>query len=561
MTVGVKSDFEQHLISAGFLKPAIGAGANRRPAAYRTLFERSGLEPAAFADAVAKFHGLPRSALATMREGQPLLDGFSPRFLREFFVFPYETADGTVHLAVADPSDSSVLRTMELTLGRSTVREIAAFDEIEAALGIALESAGPAAEGEELSVEDIVLGGDADDLDSLRDMASGAPVVRAVTELFERAIELRATDIHIEPFRGTLQVRLRVDGLLRNIPPPPTDMARAIVSRVKILAGLNIAERRLPQDGRARVSVRGHELDLRVATMPTAQGESAILRVLERNQRLLDFAKLGLDARDRGIVEHHLNSAHGLFIVTGPTGSGKTTTLASALSRLNSPSRKILTIEDPIEYEIQGVNQCQVKPAIGLTFATALRSFLRQDPDVIMVGEMRDGETAKIGIQASLTGHLVLTTLHTNTAAAAVTRLVDMGVESFLLASTARCIIGQRLVRVLCADCRRTTPISEADLAREPRYALLGLRTGDMVGEAVGCDRCSGTGYKGRLGVFEVLEVTEEIARLVGTGAAEATIENKAKADGMTTMIEDGVAKCRAGITSIEEILRVTASR
>ena len=562
MNVGVKSDFEQHLVSAGLVKPAPGTAASRRPVSYRTLFERSGLEPAPFADAVAKFHGLPRVTLTVLREGQPLLEGFSWRFLREFFVYPYEAADGTVHLAVADPSDTSVLRTMELTLGRSTVREIAAFDEIETALDLALEGAAlPAeAEGEELAVEALT-GADGDDLDSLRDMASGAPVVRAVTELFERAIELRATDIHIEPFRGTLQVRLRVDGLLRHIPPPPADMARAIVSRVKILAGLNIAERRLPQDGRARVSVRGHELDLRVATMPTAQGESAILRVLERNQRLLDFVKLGLETRDRGIVEHHLGSAHGLFIVTGPTGSGKTTTLASALSRLNAATRKILTIEDPIEYEIQGVNQTQVRPAIGLNFATALRSFLRQDPDVIMVGEMRDGETAKIGIQASLTGHLVLTTLHTNTATAAVTRLVDMGIEPFLLASVARCIVGQRLVRVLCVDCRKTRPLSSDAMGREPRYALLGLHAGDIVGEAVGCERCSGTGYKGRLGVFEVLEVTEEIARLIGTQADEATIEARAKASGMKTMIEDGVAKCRAGITSIEEILRVTASR
>jgi general secretion pathway protein E len=563
MNVTVKSDFEQHLISAGVLTPPPGAVASRRggPASYRSLYESSGLEPAPFADWVAKFHGLPRASLAAMREGRPLLEGFSSRFLREFFVFPYESKDGKVHLAVADPSDTSVLRTMELTLGRETAREVGAYDEIETALGMALESA-PPAEGEEAGItETLFEGGDADDLDSLRDMASGAPVVRAVTDLFERAIELRATDIHIEPFRGTLQVRLRVDGLLRQIQPPPADMARAIVSRVKILAALNIAERRLPQDGRARVSVRGHELDLRVATMPTAHGESAILRVLERNQRLLDFVKLGLGPRDRGIVEHHLNSAHGLFIVTGPTGSGKTTTLASALSRLNAPYRKILTIEDPIEYEIQGVNQTQVKPSIGLTFATALRSFLRQDPDVIMVGEMRDGETAKIGIQASLTGHLVLTTLHTNTAAAAVTRLVDMGVEPFLLASVLRCIVGQRLVRVLCPDCRKTTPLSDAAMTKEPRYALLGLKAGDKVGEAVGCDRCSGTGYKGRIGVFEVLEITEEIARMIGTQIPEATIEAKAKADGMTTMIEDGVAKCRAGLTSIDEILRVTASR
>jgi general secretion pathway protein E len=561
MNVGVKSDFEQHLISAGLLTPAAGGAAARRPLSYRALFERSGMEPAPFADAVASFHGLPRVSLTAMREGKPLLEGFSSRFLREFFVYPYETGDGTVHLAVADPTDTSVLRTMELTLGRTTVRAIAAFDEIETALGLALEGAEQAAETEDLDVADPVLTGEADDLDSLRDMASGAPVVRAVTELFERAIEMRATDIHVEPFRGTLQVRLRVDGMLRHIPPPPADMARAIVSRVKILAGLNIAERRLPQDGRARVAVRGHELDLRVATMPTAQGEAVILRVLERNQRLLDFVKLGFGPRDRGIVEHHLNAAHGMFIVTGPTGSGKTTTLASALSRLNAPFRKILTIEDPIEYEISGVNQTQVKPAIGLNFATALRAFLRQDPDVIMVGEMRDGETAKIGIQASLTGHLVLTTLHTNTAAAAVTRLVDMGVEPFLLASVVRCIIGQRLVRVLCPDCRKLTPIKAEVVAREPRYALIGLHAGDMVGEAVGCERCGGTGYKGRIGVFEVLEVTEEIARLIGTQAAEMTVEAKAKADGMSNMIEDGVAKCRAGLTSVEEILRVTASR
>jgi general secretion pathway protein E len=450
---------------------------------------------------------------------------------------------------------------MELTLGRAAVREIAAFDDVEAVLRTAIGAveAASAAESDEAITE--FRAGEDDDLDSLRDMASGAPVVRTVSEMFERAVEYRATDIHIEPFRGTLQVRLRVDGLLRPVPPPPADMARAIVSRVKILAGLNIAERRLPQDGRARVRVGNLDLDLRVATMPTAHGEAAILRVLERNQRLLDFSRLGFSPRDRAILEQHLDAPHGLVIVTGPTGSGKTTTLASALARLNSPTRKILTIEDPIEYEIAGVNQTQVKPAIGLTFATALRSFLRQDPDVIMVGEMRDGETAKIGIQASLTGHLVLTTLHTNTAAAAVTRLMDMGVESFLLASTVRCIVGQRLVRVLCPDCRGTVTLDHQTLSRDPRFAALGLRAGEKVGEAVGCERCSGTGYRGRQGVFEVLEVTDKIRRLIGTAADDAAIEREARAEGMITMIEDGLTKCRAGLTSLEEILRVTASR
>ncbi|MGH6789120.1 MAG: GspE/PulE family protein [Pseudolabrys sp.] len=560
MSVAVKSGFEDYLVSVGALPAGSNGAGGRRSNGYRALMERAGFEPAAFAETVAKFHALPRTSLEAMRAGRPTLDRFSTRFLRESAVFPYETDDGEIHLATADPSDTAILQTMELTLGRSCVREIATFDEIEMLLRDVAGTETVSITGED-DISDLANRGDDDDLDSLRDMASGAPVVRTVNELFERAVEYRATDIHIEPFRGTLQVRLRVDGLLRTMPPPSPDMARAIVSRVKILAGLNIAERRLPQDGRARVRVGNLDLDLRVATMPTAHGEAAILRVLERNQRLLDFVRLGFGARDRAVLERHLEAPHGLIIVTGPTGSGKTTTLASALARLNSPIRKILTIEDPIEYEIQGVNQTQVKPAIGLTFASALRSFLRQDPDVIMVGEMRDGETAKIGIQASLTGHLVLTTLHTNTAAASITRMIDMGVEPFLIASTLRCILAQRLVRVLCPDCRRMAPVTEATIARDPRFAAIGFHAGELVGEAVGCDRCGNTGYRGRLGVFEILEVNERISRLIGTGTDDVSMEREARADGMTTMIEDGVAKCRSGLTSVDEILRVTASR
>jgi general secretion pathway protein E len=562
-TEPVGSEFEDHLVSMGALARTAGRQANGRTAGYRTLFERSTLEPAAFADTVAAFHELPRADLETMRAGRPLLEQFSTRFLREMGAFPYENADGELRLALADPSDTASLRAIELTLGRSALREVAAFDEIEMLLRAALGSADgqTPADVEDLSASDTWVVGDDDDLDSLRDMAAGAPVVRAVNEMFENAVEFRATDIHIEPFRGSLQVRLRVDGLLRNIPPPPPDMARAIISRVKILAGLNIAERRLPQDGRARVRVGRLDLDMRVATMPTAHGEAAILRVLERNPRLLDMTRLGFGPRDREIVDRHLQAPHGLFIVAGPTGSGKTTTLASALSMLNAPIRKILTIEDPIEYEITGVNQSQVKPNIGLTFASALRAFLRQDPDVIMVGEMRDGETAKIGIQASLTGHLVLTTLHTNTAAAGVTRLLDMGVESFLLASTIRCIVGQRLVRVLCPDCRRQAEVDATMLASDSRYVALGLKPGDLIGEPVGCGRCNGSGYRGRQGVFEVLEVTDAVRRLIATRADDATIERTARDEGMTTIIEDGLAKCRAGVTSVDEILRVTASR
>jgi general secretion pathway protein E len=562
-TAPVASDFEDYLVSMGALSRVGTRPANGRSVSYRSLFERGTLEPAAFAEAVAAFHELPRADLEAMRGGRPLLEQFSTRFLRDMGAFPYETADGELRLAIADPSDTASLRAIELTLGRTCIREVAAFDEIELVLRAALGSAeaGAAAEVDDGSDSDAWVVGDDDDLDSLRDMAAGAPVVRAVNEMFETAVEYRATDIHIEPFRGSLQVRLRVDGLLRQIPPPPPEMARAIISRVKILASLNIAERRLPQDGRARVRVGRLDLDMRVATMPTAHGEAAILRVLERNPRLLDMTRLGFGPRDRAVVDRHLEAPHGLLIVAGPTGSGKTTTLASALSMLNAPVRKILTIEDPIEYEITGVNQSQVKPNIGLTFASALRAFLRQDPDVIMVGEMRDGETAKIGIQASLTGHLVLTTLHTNTAAAAVTRLLDMGVEPFLLASTMRCVVGQRLVRVLCPDCRRLTEVDAAMLKAEQRYVALGLKPGDTIGEPVGCGRCAGSGYRGRQGVFEVLEVTDPIRRLIGTRADDAAIERAACEQGMTTIIQDGLAKCRAGVTSADEILRVTASR
>jgi general secretion pathway protein E len=561
MTVSVQLSFEDYLVSNGMLTAASKGAAGKPKASYRQLLESTAKEPTAFAEIVAAYHKLPRVSLTAIRAGKPLLDRFSPRFLREYAVFPYEAENGGVHIALADPSDPAIMRMVELTLGRPAVREVAAFNEIETLLRDSGDLEQENGQGDALLSAEYAVSGEDDDLDILRDMASGAPVVRSVNELFERAVEVRATDIHIEPFRGQLQVRLRVDGLLRVITPPPASMMRAIISRVKILAGLNIAERRLPQDGRARVRVGHLELDLRVATMPTAHGEAAILRVLERNQRLLDFARLGFSERDRSVLERHLDVPHGLIIVTGPTGSGKTTTLASALSRLNTPIRKILTIEDPIEYEISGVNQTQVKPAIGLTFASAMRSFLRQDPDVIMVGEMRDGETAKIGIQASLTGHLVLTTLHTNTAASSITRLMDMGVESFLLASTLRCILGQRLVRVLCPDCRRMGPLSKATINRDPRFASIGLKAGDLVGEPVGCDRCNGVGYRGRLGVFEILEVTEQVGRMIGKQVDDLSIERQAQQDGMTTMIEDGVAKCRAGLTSVEEILRVIASR
>ena len=337
----------------------------------------------------------------------------SPRFLKEERLFPYEDRSGLLTLAIARPVEDETVRAAEIALRRGVAVAVATADDIDAALATTLEATRPnlAASAEATAVED--------DLDDLRDLARGAPVVRALDDLLRLAVEQRATDLHIEPLGGALQVRIRIDGLLKALTAPPTSMTKGILSRLKIMAGLNITERRLPQDGRARIVVGGAEIDLRIATMPTMHGESAVVRLLRKGSGLVALDKVGLSVRDEAILRAALQAPFGMIVVTGPTGSGKTTTLAASLAMINEPARKILTIEDPIEYHISGINQTQVHPAIGLTFATALRSFLRQDPDVIMVGEMRDGETARIGVHAALTGHLVLTTLHTNTAAGA----------------------------------------------------------------------------------------------------------------------------------------------
>jgi len=356
-------------------------------------------------------------------------------------------------------------------------------------------------------------------------------------------------------------VRMRVDGLLRQVPAPAQALPQALISRIKILAGLNIAERRLPQDGAARLHVARLDIDIRVATMPTQHGESAVIRLLPRDRGLLDIPKLGLARADEAKLRRLLDMPHGMIAITGPTGSGKTTTLATMLTVLNSPIRKILTIEDPVEYEISGVTQSQVKPSIGLTFAAAMRAFVRQDPDVIMVGEVRDAETANIAIHAALTGHLVLTTLHTETSSAAVPRLLDLGVEAFLLKSTLRAVIAQRLVRVLCDRCKSALTLSRAAMDADPQYEALGFQAGETVFEPKGCERCGGVGYRGRVGVFEVLEVNGEVRELIGPNTDSAVLDAAAARAGMTTMIEDAVAKCRAGTTSAAEALRVTTLR
>ncbi len=512
------------------------------------------LTASAFADELAGFLGGDRVQRGDLVGSEFAGAQLSARFLKEGRLFPYEDASGRVTLAIARPVDAETIRAVEIALRCSVILAVATAEDIDAALTskIEAERPSPAVQGEAAASED--------NIDDLRDLAGGAPVVRAVDDLLRLAVEQRATDLHIEPFAGALQARVRIDGLLKAVPAPPMSMARGLLSRIKIIAGLNITERRLPQDGRARLVVNGAEIDLRVATMPTMHGEGAVVRLLRKGSSLVALDRIGLPERGEAILRRTLQAPFGMIIVTGPTGSGKTTTLAASLALINEPSRKILTVEDPVEYQIPGISQTQVHPTIGLTFASALRSFLRHDPDVIMVGEMRDSETAHIGVHASLTGHLVLTTLHTNTAAGAITRLIDMGVESFLLASSVRTIVGQRLVRILCEHCKQPHQLTPKDLTQDHRYESLGFAIGEVVHQPKGCEWCASTGFRGRQGVFEVMEVSPLLRRAIGPKTDANELEQLARSEGMTTMTEDGVAKCRAGLTTIDEVFRVSAS-
>jgi len=540
-----------HLAPIDGVVERTGPGADVRQL---KLWEVTSLSPTEFADEAARFFALGRLALQDMTSAEPLVSAFSARFLRETMVYPCRAADGTTVLAVVDPTDQATLRAAQIVLGAGIDVKVASSEDVVIALNNA------SAEEAEATDTTSALPRE-DDIESLRDLASGAPVVRAVNDLIEKAVELRASDIHIEPFSAGLMVRLRIDGLLRPVAALSGVLPQAVVSRIKIIANLNIAERRLPQDGAARLRAGRTDIDIRVAIMPTQHGESAVIRILPKDRGLLVVEKLGFSAPDEGKLRRLLKLPHGMVVITGPTGSGKTTTLATILSILNEPSRKILTIEDPVEYELPGVNQSQIKPAIGLTFATALRSFVRQDPDVIMVGEIRDTETAHVAVHAALTGHLVLTTLHTETAAAAVPRLLDLGVEGYLLRSVLRGVIAQRLVRQLCERCKTARPLAAADFTEDPRLAALGFKAEEIIQEPCGCERCGGTGYRGRLGVFELLELSNELRELIGERTDGLKIDTMAIRAGMTTMLDDGVAKCRAGLTAPAEILRVATVR
>jgi general secretion pathway protein E len=492
--------------------------------------------------ALSEQQGIPLAVLDSPPPAAPELDGLSARFMRQSKFIPVAHDSTVLTIAMADPMDFETIAAVRtfsrLRIATQLAGEQEILDAIERYFGERDKSGDADFAGAEAG----------DDLEHLRDMASEAPVIRLVNAMIALAIEKRASDIHIEPFEKEFRIRYRIDGVLFNQETPPRELKAAITSRLKLMAKLNIAERRLPQDGRIKIKILGREVDLRVSTLPTLYGESVVMRLLDRSAGdFYDLLKLGFDDYMLSRMKYYTSLPHGIFLVTGPTGSGKSTTLYSALKRINNPDRKIITIEDPVEYQMDGINQIHVNTQIGLTFASGLRHIVRQDPDVIMIGEIRDRETADVAIRAALTGHFVFSTLHTNDAPSAITRLTDMGVENYLINSSLVSVLAQRLVRVICKNC-----IQPSGTELSP----FGEHVDTFRG--AGCEVCNGTGYKSRMGIFELMELNEEIRTLIMANADASKITEAARRNGMHSLREDGWRKIRNGVTTAEEVLRVT---
>ena len=525
----------------------------------RVLTQLGLISERSLAEALARLIGAPLLLAADYPDAPLFADRLKAKFLRRVRAMPIAAPDSRTVLAMADPLDGFTRGAVEAALGRPVEIAVAVPIELEAAFDRLYAEPG---DNDEASLLDEVVSDDApmeEDAERLKDLASEAPVIRLVNQLIARAVETQASDVHLEPFPDRLRVRYRYDGVLHEVESPPSRLQAAIISRVKIMARLDIAERRLPQDGRIKLTVRGHEIDFRVSTVPSLHGETVVLRVLDRTAVEFDYEKLGLPEDIRQGVQHALNLPNGMVLVTGPTGSGKTTTLYTGLLQLNSVVRKIVTVEDPIEYQLTGINQIQVKPQIGLSFANLLRSILRQDPDVIMIGEIRDLETAQIAVQAALTGHLVLSTLHTNSAAATVTRLRDMGLEDYLLTATLKAVLAQRLVRRLCPECKR---VEEAPSTLVERFRLdrLAGNRAILLGHPVGCPQCRGTGYRGRRAIAELLVPSREIDQLIFDRADDTAIEDAAVRGGMRPIFDSGLLAVLEGDTTIEEVVRCIRS-
>jgi general secretion pathway protein E len=526
----------------------------------RVLTQLGMVSERALAEALAQLVGATIVTPPDYPDSALFVDRLKAKFLRKAHALPIAEIEGGAVLAMVDPLDVFTRNAVAAAIGRPVAVAVAVPIELEAAFNRLYSEPEEGGDGEALLDEVTSEAEPAEeDAERLKDLASEAPVIRLVNQLIARAVETHASDVHIEPFPDRLRVRYRYDGVLHEIEPPPARLQAAVISRIKIMAKLDIAERRLPQDGRIKLTVRGHEIDFRVSTIPALYGEKVVLRVLDRTAVEFDYAKLGLPDDIRGGLERSLDLPNGMVLVTGPTGSGKTTTLYTGLLKLNTVVRNVVTVEDPIEYQLTGINQIQVRPQIGLNFASLLRSILRQDPDVIMIGEIRDLETVQIAVQAALTGHLVLSTLHTNSAAATMTRLRDMGLEDYLLTATLKAVLAQRLVRRLCPKCKM--PEVPPAALRE-RFGLDRLAGNGPITlyQPRGCLECRGTGFRGRRAIAELLVPSRAIDRLIFDGADDTAIERAAIEGGMRPIFDSGLLAVLDGDTTIEEVVRCIRS-
>ncbi|XVJ68793.1 MAG: type II secretion system ATPase GspE [Rhizobacter sp.] len=539
-------------LSSRDLDRALAAQTEMGGALSRVLVQLGLVSELDVARTQAESLGLPFVAADDFPDVPPEVEGLLPEFLQTHGVYPLRKEGGVLDVAVTHPDDAFVLKALRLSTGLQVRAHVALDTDIQKALQQMFNPSQAEAQDDELTGEL-----DAGDfVEHLKDLASEAPVIRLVTSIIARAIDLRASDIHLEPFDDGLHLRYRVDGVIHTAEVVPPKHSAAVNSRVKLLAHLDIAERRLPQDGRIKTRVKGRELDLRVSTVPTVHGESVVMRVLDRASVRFSLEQMGFAPDNLERFNQLLARPHGILLVTGPTGSGKTTTLYAALSKLDNTSQKIITVEDPVEYQLEGINQIQVHTQINLSFANALRSILRQDPDIIMIGEMRDGETAQIAVQSALTGHLVLSTLHTNTAAGAIIRMQDMGVERYLITSAVNGVLSQRLVRALCSHCK--TPVQPSATLLQSSGLHRHVQPGAAIYQPVGCSHCSGTGYQGRTSIHELLVLDETLRAAVLQGRDASTLHNLSIQNGMLTLYDDGLRKVAAGVTSLEELLRVT---
>ena len=507
---------------------------------------------------LAEYFHVPYADLEKVTPSKELISKFPVRLLLQHNLLPLSESDGSVLVATSKIFDTSGLDELRLTSGLEVRPALAPSAEIDRAvkrlIGVGADTIQQLGGDDDVTV--IETNEDDLDLTSAAAAAQDASIIRFVNQLMAEALELRATDVHVEPFENQLRVRYRVDGVLQeaNIPPQVRKFHAAIVSRLKILSHLDIAEKRVPQDGRIRLKVAGREIDLRVSVIPMIHGEAVVLRILDRGDALLGMEHLGFSQRDGRAWDEVIQLPHGIVLVTGPTGSGKTTTLYAALSKINTIDQKIVTIEDPVEYQLRGINQIQVNTKANLTFGAGLRAILRHDPDVILIGEIRDRETAEIAVQSSLTGHLVFSTLHTNDAPGAVTRLIDVGMEPYLVASTLEMVVAQRLVRVICKHCKEPAPPQELE-------AMVATGVADppsVVYRGKGCRNCLGTGYRGRQGVFELMPISEEIRDLTVSRASSGKIREVAIRQGMNSLRGDGWRLVREGRTTVEEVMRLT---